>query len=737
MIETTGWLLDLYEDRQDGVVVWLLGEDGQRQRFRQPFPITFYASGPAERLRALWAYLEVQPIPLHLARVEKREVDSPQPLPVLAVEVARPVDQPLLFRRAAADFPDLDYFDADLQLSLRHAASFGTFPLARCHASADGEGWLQHLDVLDTPWDLDPLPAPLSTLELSLDADPQHHTPAHLTVTAGRHNYRLPLEPARSLLANLRAVLRRHDPDLLLTDWGDTWLLPHLVKLTHDLKYPLPFNREPGRGIARHAEHTYFSYGQIVYRGQQVHLFGRWHIDRCNAMLWGDYGLPGTLEAARVTALPVQTVARCSPGTGISAMQMVTALREGILVPWHKQQAERPKTALDLIQQDQGGLVYQPLVGLHRDVAEIDFVSMYPAIMVYHNISPETMRPGSINPDQAAPGLIPLTLGPLLKKRVALKMRLQQRQAWHPAYKSEKARTSAHKWLLVTCFGYLGYKNARFGRIEAHEAVTAWGRETLLTGKEAAEDMGYTVLQMYVDGLWVVKPGVNRPEQVQPLLDEIHQRGGLPINLDGIFRWVAFLPSRVDERVPVANRYFGVFQDGTIKMRGIEVRRRDTPRFIADVQMEMLECLAKAPTIDELPGCVPAAVQRLRQRLWELAERRVDPNRLLVGYKLSRKLEAYKSPSPAAQAAAQLAQVGKEVRPGQRVYFLFMRGKDGVHAWDLPTPPDRRAIDVARYRVLLLRAAAAVLQPLGVGQSTLKAWAAGDPVAMPLLAGGK
>jgi len=70
---------------------------------------------------------------------------------------------------------------------------------------------------------------------------------------------------------------------------------------------------------------------------------------------------------------------------------------------------------------------------------------------------------------------------------------------------------SAHKWLLVTCFGYLGYKNARFGRIEAHEAVTAYGRECLLRAKEAAEDLGGTVLHMYVDGLWVKKDGARTP----------------------------------------------------------------------------------------------------------------------------------------------------------------------------------------------------------------------------------
>ena len=39
-----------------------------------------------------------------------------------------------------------------------------------------------------------------------------------------------------------------------------------------------------------------------------------------------------------------------------------------------------------------GGMVYQPTVGLHRDVGGIDFVSMYPGIMVHFNISPEVPR---------------------------------------------------------------------------------------------------------------------------------------------------------------------------------------------------------------------------------------------------------------------------------------------------------------------------------------------------------
>src|SRR2546427_4808518 len=44
------------------------------------------------------------------------------------------------------------------------------------------------------------------------------------------------------------------------------------------------------------------------------------------------------------------------------------------------------------------------------------------------------------------------------------------------------------KWLLVCCFGYTGYKIARFGKIEAHEAINAVARETLLVAKETAEN---------------------------------------------------------------------------------------------------------------------------------------------------------------------------------------------------------------------------------------------------------
>ena len=419
----TGWLLDLYADGKD-VTLWLLDDNSQRRNLTHTFSATFYAAGPSAQLRNLWRWLFGQGISVRLARIERKDVFQGM-VTVLAVEVIHASQLDALFRQVVELFPDLTYYDADVSLSLRYASAFGVFPLARCRVVASVNR-IQTITPLDSPWDLDPEPSPLRSLSLEPDRDPAHSRPKHIVVSYEKVRYVLPLEPMRAFLISLRSTLERYDPDLLLTSWGDTWLLPYLLKLSKEYNLPLPLNRAETQDVIEHDARTYFSYGQIVYKGSQVQLRGRLHLDRRNAMMWSDYGLEGVLEMARVTALPIQDAAHLSPGTGISSMQFITALRQGILIPWHKHQAEQPKTALDLIHSDMGGLVYQPTIGLHKDVSGIDFVSMYPGIMVRFNISPEVPRSkdGELTPASGQPGIVPQTLAPLLEKRIAFKTAL-------------------------------------------------------------------------------------------------------------------------------------------------------------------------------------------------------------------------------------------------------------------------------------------------------------------------
>lgn len=282
-------------------------------------------------------------------------------------------------------------------------------------------------------------------------------------------------------------------------------------------------------------------------------------------------------------------------------------------------------------------------------------------------------------------------------------------------YKSYKANTAAHKWLLVTCFGYLGYKNARFGKIEAHEAVTAYGREVLLRAKEAAEDMGCRVLHLYVDGMWVKRSGWEKAGDFEPLLIEVKKRTGLPIALDGVYKWVAFLPSHQNKKIAVPNRYFGVFQDGEIKTRGIETRRHDTPAFIRELQMRILEILARVPDAESLKDCLPEIRDLVREKHEELRSGCIPLEKLIVHQTVSKKMTEYRAPVPAFSALEQLERHGKSLRLGQTLRLIYTLGLPRAHAWDAPARLDPRRVNIPRYRHLLDRAVETVVQPITNG----------------------
>lgn len=752
----SAWLFDVYPSG-DGMLVWWLDAEGQMHALRDDdFRPCFYARGPEDELAALSDLLirrapghhrAARP-PITVRRTERRDLFLDRDLEVLEISIGTPALLPTILRRAAEAHPGLTYYDADIPLPQRYVLARGVFPTAYCHIKYTYDdkspfGRLHRIEALDSPWEVDyPLP-PLRAMSLYLSdthGDPAHapegsrqsHADLVVEVDGGVHTF--PRRNGRRLLLGVRHLLERHDPDLIVTAYGDSYLLPRLLHLSRHFGIPLPLNRDPRRAVAHKRAHSYFSYGRIIFRDEQHLLFGRWHLDRHNAFLADDYGLDGTIEIARLCGLPVQTVARVSTGTGISAMQVATAWRRGVLVPWQKRQPESLKSGIDLLTADKGGLVYTPTPGLHQHVAELDFTAMYPSIMVHFNISPETVGAeccdGVPVPELGTPvcrhrqGLVPETLAPLLEKRRRYKALSRALPPDDPRRQAFERRYSAHKWLLVTCFGYLGYKNARFGRIEAHEAVTAYGREVLLRAKEIVEARGFRVLHLYVDGLWIDRPGTTTRPDYEGLLDEIQRDTGLHIALEGVYRWLAFLPSRVEPRVTVANRYFGAFEDGTLKVRGIEARRHDTPTFIRETQLGSLAILAAAPNATAFRRHLPQAIAYARRRLRTLRAGAAPLDELVVTHNLSRQPEEFVVRTPAARVAAELTRAGVELSPGERLRFIYVSGPEKARAWDLIETP--LAYDRQAYTVLFLRALESLFAPVGVDAATLALWLLGD-----------
>ena len=238
-------------------------------------------------------------------------------------------------------------------------------------------------------------------------------------------------------------------------------------------------------------------------------------------------------------------------------------------------------------------------------------------------------------------------------------------------------RQTALKWMLVTCFGYLGYKNSRFGRIEAHEAVTAFGRDKLLTAKEICEARGYHILHGLTDCLWI-EQGDMTAGGLQDLCREVSEVTGVKLALEGVYRWLAFLPSRQNPERPVATRYFGVFEDGQVKARGLICRRRDTPPFVRRAQEALLASAGRGRGSSLIwPGSNRNwrnMAAGFRQRLLEGG---IDPQELVITRVLSQPLEEYRVDTPTALAVRQLQQAGITVRPGEKVRDVHRETRRG------------------------------------------------------------
>ncbi len=739
------WFFDVYPV-PGGMATWWIRQDGARVRLLDPWRPALYLGGTPPELTSVRRRLETDPRIAEIRLEKRREFWSLTPEPVLRLEVVEPRALDPLAQALGRTLGPSRLFNADLPLGQRYCYEREVFPLARCRVECEG-GTLAAVKSLDSPWEFAPRLPPLRVLALSpADGVPYRLPGAPLDLIARVAGVEERLVDARplELLERLRHLLESEDPDLLLTDWGDELLLPALVGLAGAHGVTLPLDREPspphlhplphgGREQARGAAvvaksgrqavggggRSYLSYGRVLYRGPAFLLYGRWHVDRRASFFYGETGLEGLLETARLARVPVQRMARTTPGTAITSMQLELAVREGILVPWKKREPEAFKSGLALLTADKGGLVYRPSPGVYERVGELDFASMYPAIMVHHNVSPETVNcaccGGVLVPEDGyricwqRDGLMRRVLGPLVEFRRRLKEAM--RSTVGPAREALDRRQTALKWIGVVSFGYLGYHNARFGKIEAHEAITAFGREALLRAKELAEAQGYRMLHGLTDCLWLQRRGAGAADYAA-LAKAIGTDTGIPVSVEGIYRWIVFPPARILTKTTVPNRFFGVFDDGRIKARGIEFRRDDTPPLVSAMQERMLTLLATAESLHDLRALLPRAREIAEAEIGGVLAGRASRRALVVTRRLSMAPEEYVNESLQALAARQLLARGLRLEPGQAVQYLVVNArakKREARVLAVPLVDEGSPYDRAFYAALCREAAATLL----------------------------
>ncbi|MBI3023852.1 MAG: hypothetical protein HYY68_09065 [Thaumarchaeota archaeon] len=263
------------------------------------------------------------------------------------------------------------------------------------------------------------------------------------------------------------------------------------------------------------------------------------------------------------------------------------------------------------------------------------------------------------------------------------------------------------------CFGYLGFNNAKFGRIDAHIGVCAWDRKILLDSARIAERGGFEVIHGIVDCLWVRKESADESDYLK-LASEIQTETGFEISFEGVYKWIAFVPSKVTSILPVLNRYYGAYRNGELKVRGIEARRHDTPLIFSRCQMEILSLLAKADSVDQAREMIPDCVDIFVRYAMAIQNQEVPIEQMVFTRNISKKPDEYTSRTVEAGVAKQLAREGVELHAGEQVRYVITdycstSSERRAMAFDLAD--GRTAYDSRRYIELLGEVCSAILEP--------------------------
>jgi DNA polymerase I len=555
-------------------------------------------------------------------------------------------------------------YNVDVRQDQRYMAEHDIFPCG----DRDESRFSPDFDVPLTRLDLQVIGDPMKLKEISC-----------VEVQSGRK--RKFEGPERRVISDLLEFIRSHDPDMILLPFADTWV-PLIVKRAK--RYGLDPIISRSGWFKKMASKSYWSYGQVKHKGGALIPEGRVLVDTAKSFVYRESGLKGVLLASRLTGLSPNLTSRFTPGTLISSYEVYEALRRGIAVPFRKRDVEGLRNICELKASDKGGMIFQPEPGVYERVHQIDFTSLYPSIIVKYNLSPETVE----HPD--VKGFLSTVLSSLLNLRIETK-RLKK---VNPDY---AGLDSVLKWMLVTCFGYTGYRNAKFGQIQVHERITAISRELLMQIKELAEGMNFEVLHGIVDCLWV------RGAPISRFKETVEQETGILTEVDS-YDWITFLP--MADGSGAYNRYFGRLDTGKMKVRGVMARKGDTPEYVRRMQQELFDCLAEARSREELRGVEPKAQEIYWRYRGGLVD--VDVRELAIHRRVSRL--NYSRRCVEASAVKAHMERGISLAPGMEIGYVVRDAR----RWVVDVERDASGFDAGYYRKLLEKACQEVAFVFGI-----------------------
>ena len=702
-LKGVGWVLDLHvgDSRAN---IWIKLDDGRAICLNDCYRPSFYVElndglDPSDVVEtiSLHPYISEAVVEEKYTSLLNREESK-----VIHVFVSNTV----AFRVVKEDLEKLNvvkaWFNIDLYHFQRYLLSKTFAPTSKVEVEWGENGKLMDIEVVDDFDEVDAPPFSSLLFEVNIQSSKLmpdvRRDPVKSIVLSFVGNERETLEGSEAnVLTMFSSRIRELDPDFLVANNCEE-TLGYVFGRACALGLDLQLGRLPTRGYASRLENS---------------VRGRALVDLDD---FREYGVAGITELSRFTLAPPTFSAKWPAGKKIDARQSFEAMRKDILVPKRRGYPRFSMTAKEIYEKDKGGLLFSPVVGLHENVAELDFESMFPNIILHHNISYETVTPSYV--DKARQGFLGEVVRTVLDRRLHFKRLRKKFPKDSLEYRLCDRRQKALKSVLVCIYGFSGCFANRFNNVAVFNEINAIARKVLIQASNLCLAKGFEILYVNTDAIYVKRRDVTL-EDYEELAKSIEEKTGLPIAVDHHFKFITFMNQRTHSGMGAMNRFYGKLTNDELHYRGIELRRRDCPVFLKRFQEKLIETLFDAKNGDDVVesgvGRAKALAQIIRR---QVVEGKVDPVELSISKHMRKDVDAYKSMLPHVVAAKHLARGGKKLEEYASVDFVYMN-TDHSNPMRRVLPSlmmdgQRGYYDREKYGKLVLDVADTILKPLKV-----------------------
>ena len=354
-------------------------------------------------------------------------------------------------------------------------------------------------------------------------------------------------------------------------------------------------------------------------------------------------------------------------------------IQRGFVIPNNRSgHHEEIRTIEELVSNDRGGMIIPPQTGLHENVVVLDYDNQYANLIVTQNLSYETVLSNveQGNKPNNKKGLLPLVVEKYLKRRLHFEDFSKELPEDSKEYVWSQQRIDSLKNILVCLYGTTGSLWNRYGNVLVFEEINRLSRQILIKTKDTIQKSGYELIYADTDSVFI-KDGrgiATTTDQNEKIVSILRKETGLPISIEHNFRFVVLLPLEASEKIEALKQYYGLTHEGKLVVRGVEIRRHDTPNLIKQLQTELLSTLFDCKNVKEIINkgyenallLVTKAIDKIM-----IGGEDVTKKDSVVSKLLGQNIEKYRSLFPHVSAAIQQSSEDKHPSKGDNIKYIY------------------------------------------------------------------